>query len=141
VSAKFVPAAAVIHGALLSMFGWQFHFDFGKPENYRGINLLNTCYKIFSKILNKKLKNISEDFLLECQNGFRKGRSCTDSAFCMKLLIEKRREFNLETHFAFVDYEKAFDKVRRQKLFNVLKEQNIPNLLLKKYWKSIQITQ
>jgi hypothetical protein len=30
----------------------------------------------------------------------------------MKLLIEKRREVNLETHFAFVDYEKAFDKVK-----------------------------
>jgi hypothetical protein len=34
----------------------------------------------------------------------------------MKLLI-KRREFNLETHFAFVDYEKASDKVKWQKLF------------------------
>jgi hypothetical protein len=105
--------------------------DKRKPENYRGVNLLNTCYKIFSKILNEKLKNISEDFLLECQNGFRKGRSCIDSTFCMKLLIEKRREFNLETHFAYVDYEKAIDKVKRQKIFNVIKEQNIPNLLLK----------
>jgi hypothetical protein len=49
----------------------------------------------------------------------------------MKLLIQKRREFNLETHFAFVDYEKAFDEVKRQKLFNILKEKNIPNILLK----------
>jgi hypothetical protein len=40
----------------------------------------------------------------------------------MKLLIEKRREFYLETHFAFVNYEKAFDKVKRQKLFNVPKK-------------------
>jgi hypothetical protein len=39
--------------------------DKRKPENYRGINLLNTCYKIFSKILNGKLKkNITENFLL-----------------------------------------------------------------------------
>jgi hypothetical protein len=48
----------------------------------------------------------------------------------MKLLIEKR-EFNLETHFAFVDYEKAFDKVKWQKLFKILKEKSIPNLLQK----------
>jgi hypothetical protein len=50
-----------------------------------------------------------------------------------ELLIAKRREFNLETHFAFVDYEKEFDSVKRQKLFNILKEKekNIPNLLLK----------
>jgi hypothetical protein len=71
--------------------------DKRKPESYRGINLLNTCYKIFSTILDGKLKNITQDFLLECQNGFRKGRSCIDSAFCMKIFIEKRREFNLET--------------------------------------------
>jgi hypothetical protein len=49
----------------------------------------------------------------------------------MKLLIEKREEFNLETHFAFVDYEKAFDKVKRQKHFNILKKYNILNTLLK----------
>jgi hypothetical protein len=49
----------------------------------------------------------------------------------MKLLIKKRREFNLETNFAFVDYEMAFDRVKHQKLFYILKEKNIPNLLLK----------
>jgi hypothetical protein len=38
-----------------------------------------------------KIGNVTEDFLLECQNGFRKGRFCMDSAFCIKLLIEKRR--------------------------------------------------
>jgi hypothetical protein len=39
----------------------------------------------------------------------------------MKLLIEKRREFNLETHLAFLDYVKAFDKVKRDKLFEIHK--------------------
>jgi hypothetical protein len=65
----------------------------------------------------EKLINITENFLLEYQNGFRKGRSSTDSAFCMEVFIEKRREFNLGTHFALVDYENAFDKGQRQKLF------------------------
>jgi hypothetical protein len=105
--------------------------DKRKPENYGGINLLNTCHKIFSNIFDGKLKNITQNFLVGCQNGFRKGRSCIDSAFCMKLLIEKIIKFNLETHFAFVDYEKVFDKVKRQKLSNILKEKNVPNLLLK----------
>jgi uncharacterized protein (UPF0216 family) len=49
----------------------------------------------------------------------------------MKHLIEKRKELNLKTHFAFLDCGKAFDKVKRQKLFNILKEKNIPNLSLK----------
>ena len=46
--------------------------------------------------------------MTETQNGFRKGRPCTDPIFYLKLLIEKRREFNLETHLLFIDYEKGF---------------------------------
>jgi len=29
--------------------------DRREPKNYRGISILNTCYKIYSKILNMKL--------------------------------------------------------------------------------------
>jgi len=78
-----------------------------------------------------KLQNYSTVFMTETQNGFRKGRSCTDATFCLKLLIEKRREFNLETHLLFIDYEKAFDNIKRQILFNILKTRHIPDTLLK----------
>jgi len=78
-----------------------------------------------------KLQNYSEVFMAETQNGFRKGRSCTDPTFCLKLLIEKRREFNLETHLLSIDYEKAFGNIQRQILFNILKSQHIPDTLLK----------
>jgi hypothetical protein len=40
-------------------------------------------------------------------------------------------EFNLETHFAFPDYVKDFDRVKRNKLFEILQSKNIPNLLSK----------
>ena len=36
-----------------------------------------------------KLQNYSEAFMTETQNGFRKGLSCMDPAFGLKLLIEK----------------------------------------------------
>jgi hypothetical protein len=47
------------------------------------------------------------------------------------LLIEKRREFNLETHLLFIDYENAFDNIQRQILFHILKSRQIPDTLLK----------
>ena len=77
-----------------------------------------------------KLHDFSEAFMKEPQNGFRKGRSCIDSTFCLKLLIEKIREFNLETHLLFIDYEKTFDNIQRQILFNILKSTHIPDTLL-----------
>ena len=78
-----------------------------------------------------KLQNYSEAFMTETQNGFRKGRSSTDPTFCLKLLIEKRGEFNLETHLLFIDYEKAFYNIERQILFNILKVRHILDILLK----------
>jgi sorting nexin-29 len=71
-------------------------------DNYRGISLLNSGYKIYAKnILNKYYDNI----IGEEQNGFRKGRSCCDGYFTMKILIEKHREFKRETHSAFVNFK------------------------------------
>jgi len=37
----------------------------------------------------------------------------------------------LETHLLFIDYEKAFDNIKRQILFNILKSRHIPDTLLK----------
>jgi hypothetical protein len=37
----------------------------------------------------------------------------------------------LETHLLFIDYEKAFDNIKREILFNILKTRNIPDTLLK----------
>jgi hypothetical protein len=49
----------------------------------------------------------------------------------MKLLIERIKEFNLETQLAFLDYVKAFDSVQKRKLFEILQSKNNPNLLSK----------
>ena len=37
----------------------------------------------------------------------------------------------METHLLFVDYEKAFDNIQRQIIFNILKSRYIPDTLLK----------
>jgi hypothetical protein len=47
----------------------------------------------------------------DCQKGIPKGTFCTDPTLYFKILIEKRREYNLETHLLFRDDEKAFDIV------------------------------
>src|SRR5215475_4051120 len=68
--------------------------------------------------------------LLEEQNGFRRGRSCINNVFTLKQTIAKRREFNLETHMAFLDLEKAFDRVNRNQLWQILNRRGIPYRLI-----------
>jgi hypothetical protein len=46
-------------------------------------------------------------------------------------MIGKRRDFNLETHIAFVDFEKAFDRVSRHLLQSVMEIRGYPQQIIK----------
>jgi hypothetical protein len=100
-------------------------------NNYIGICLLTSAYKVYAKIITRRLNVISEALLHDEQHGFRKGRSCSDCVFVMKQIIQKRREFNLETHILFGDYFKAFDRVLRSKLWNIINTKEHPQHLIK----------
>jgi hypothetical protein len=91
---------------------------------------LNSRYKIYVNIIKKKLSRYYESILGKEQNGFRKGWSCSDGYLTMKILLEKHREFNMETHIAFVDLKKAFDKINRTKLLEILQNDNIPQQII-----------
>lgn len=45
-------------------------------ENYRGISLRNLSYKMYSRIINNRLRTINEAVLQEDQAGFKKYSSC-----------------------------------------------------------------
>ena len=57
---------------------------------------------------------------------FRISRSCIDNVFTIKQTIEKRRKFNLGTHIVFLDLEKAFERVNRNQLWQILNKRGIP---------------
>ena len=77
-----------------------------------------------------RLQPITESKLGEIQNGFRKGRSCSDNIHIINTILEKRRELNLATCIAFVDFEQAFDKVERKILWEILQRNGYPKNLI-----------
>ena len=99
--------------------------------NYRGISLIDTAYKIYAKILNNRIKTIMEHLIGEEQMGFRKGRSTIDGVFTLQQIMEKHREYNRETHIAFIDFEKAFDNVNRGKLWDIMTDAGYPTHLIR----------
>ena len=58
-------------------------------ENDRGITLLSAVGKLFTSILNNKLKVRAENYnvYIEAQTGFRKGMGTTDNIFILHVLI------------------------------------------------------
>ena len=67
--------------------------------------------------------------LLDVQAGFRKGRGTRDQIVNVHWIIEKAREFQKNIYFYFIDYVKAFDCVDHNKLWKILKEIGISELL------------
>ena len=67
--------------------------------------------------------------LPDVQAGFRTGRGTRDQIASIHWIIKKAREFQKNFYFCFVDYAKAFDCVDHNKLWKILKEMGIPDLL------------
>ena len=83
-------------------------------NNYRGISLLPTTYKILSNILLSRLTPYAEEIIGDYQCVFRRNRSTTDHLFCIRQMLEKKWEYNEAVHQLFIDFMKAYDSVRRE---------------------------
>ncbi|KAE8737278.1 hypothetical protein FOCC_FOCC017260, partial [Frankliniella occidentalis] len=99
-------------------------------DNYRGLSLLNTGYKVCSTLILRRLEFYAEAATSEYQAGFRKNRSTTDHIYALRVLLARRKEFQQETHMLFVDFAKAYDSVDREVLWRRLAELDIPQKLI-----------
>ena len=93
--------------------------DKNEPSNYRGITLLSTISKLFTRILNNRLNEWAENYnvYVEAQAGFRKNMSTVDNIFVLNSLITHVLNQNKKLYCAFVDFTKAFDFVVRDILW------------------------
>ena len=94
--------------------------------NYRPIALLNTIYKIYTKILHKRLADGIDPLLHRTQYGFRKARGTQQAIHIIRRLIEAGESTTNRLALILLDWEKAFDKITRFGLFESLHRMNIP---------------
>jgi hypothetical protein len=91
-------------------------------NNYRGISLLSTSYKILSNILLSKLSMYVDEIIGEHRGGFRRNKSTTDQIFCIRQALEKKWEYNETVYQLFIDFKTAYDSMGREILYNILRE-------------------
>ena len=83
--------------------------------SYRGIKLLDHVMKVFERVIDKKIRSIVK--LDDMQFGFTPGKSTTDAIFIVRQIQEKFISKKKDLWMAFVDLEKAFDRVPREVLW------------------------
>ena len=103
--------------------------DKRKCTNYRSISLISVPSKTHAKCLEKKCLEIVELKLTDAQCGFRPGRSTIDQIFALQQIFEKTLEY-AKVNACFVDLEKAYDRIPRDKLWAVLLQYGIDGQLL-----------
>jgi len=62
---------------------------------------------------------------------FRRNALTIDQIFCIRLILQKRWEYNGAVHQLFIDSEKAYASVRKEALYNILTEFGIPMKLIR----------
>jgi hypothetical protein len=80
-------------------------------------------------IIYQRLVDIAETELGDYQSGFRPNRSTVDNIFISQV-IEKCYEYNVDIHNIFIDYMRAFDSIKINKIFDSITQNKIlPKLI------------
>ena len=83
--------------------------------NYRGLKLTDQVMKTLERVLDTAIRRSVD--IDEMQFGFVAGRGTTDALFIVRQMQEKFAAARKPLYFAFVDLEKAFDRVPRKVLW------------------------
>ena len=94
--------------------------DPAKLEQYRPISLMGVMYKVISKVLAERLKKVLPAVIDKCQSAFLKGRGILDSVLTANEVIEDLRRCRMSGLCFKVDFEKAYDSVSWEFLYDML---------------------
>jgi len=97
--------------------------------SYRGVKLLEHALKVFERVIESRVRaKVDIDAM---QFGFRAGKGTTDAIFIVRQLQEKYIAKKKDLWMAFVDLEKAFDRVPRKVLWWALREVGVEEWLVR----------
>ena len=94
--------------------------------------------KTILHVLIRRLRKSISPQISRTQCGYIKDKGTRNATFMLRLLIEKAIDKHQDLYLSFIDYSKAFDKVRHENLMQMLKELNIDGkdlrLVRNLYW-------
>ena len=91
--------------------------------------MLDQVMKVFERVIERKMRNLVS--LDDMQFGFRPRRGTTDAIFVVRQIQEKYVAQKRDLCIAFVDLEKAFDRVPRDVLWWALRQSGVDDWIVR----------
>ena len=130
-------AVAIIHDGKIPS-DWEQSFivclykgkgDALERGNYCGLKLTEQVMKILERIVDGLIRQLMS--IDDSQFGFVPGRGTTDSIFVVRHLQEKYLAANKRLYMAFIDLEKAFDRVPRKVIWWALRKLGVEEWIVR----------
>ncbi|XP_067217103.1 LINE-1 retrotransposable element ORF2 protein [Linepithema humile] len=99
-----------------------------KVEDYRGVTLMSSCYKIYTITLAERLRREVEEkgIVPQSQTGFREGMGTLDNIYVLNYLVNRQLGKKKGKMTAlFIDLKAAFDSVDRGILVGAMRERGV----------------
>ena len=107
-------------------------------EKHRTISIMSQITKIILKVILKRIRGKIRQEVAEEQCGFVEGRGTSNAIFTLRMIAERTIEKQRNLYLCFIDYEKAFDRVKHAHLMEILEnigiDKNDLNIIRKLYW-------
>jgi len=89
-------------------------------ENHRTISLMSHLTKLLLRILTNRMKKRIHFEIAEEQYGFMPDKGTRNAVFVLKNLAQRSIEMQKDLYLVFIDYKKAFDRVKHTHLLEML---------------------
>ena len=108
-------------------------------EHHRTISLMSHMTKILLRIIMKRIRNKVYTEIADNQCGFIEGKGTANAIYILRQIIERTLEVNKDLYVCFIDYTKAFHRVRHEEIITILQQLNIDGkdlrIIKNIYWK------
>ena len=89
-------------------------------SKHRTISITSQISKVILRVIMDRLKGRIRQEIGEEQFGFMEGKGTMNAIFVLRMLAERAIEMQKDLYVCFIDYEKAFDRVKHGELIRLL---------------------
>ena len=110
---------------------------------YGTISLISHITKLLLKVIEQRIFRKIDNEVSRLKSGFRTGSGTREGLFNLRTVFEQAIDLGKDVYICFIDYTKAFDRVKHSKIIECLSEIGIDDkdlqIITKMYWEQTAV--